>query len=220
MSVPDWFAIIDATWPAAAYHKVGDWIIREGQGGGKRVSAASGSGDIGQAEDAQRDLGQDLLFMITPDDMALDTELDTRGYVIIDPVVVLAKALPKPGLGTPSDKPTEDTLQIWEAGGIGAARRAVMDRAIGPKTIIQTDGGCGFVACHDDVAMIHALEVAEVQRGQGIGAKLEQQARAWAPTRKIAALTVKANAASRGLFKKAGYCEVSRYHYRIKRPAA
>ncbi|MEO0342540.1 MAG: GNAT family N-acetyltransferase [Pseudomonadota bacterium] len=220
MSAPDWFAIIDATWPAAAYYKESGWIIREGQGGGKRVSAASGSGDIAQAEKAQRALGQDLLFMIRPEDAALDAELDRLGYVIIDPVVVLAKALTTPKADAHQNTPSDATIGLWEAGGIGPARRAVMNRARGVKTVIQTKGGCGFVACHNDVAMIHALEVAADRRGLGIGTALEQQACTWAPTRKISALTVATNKASRALFKKAGYCEVSFYHYRIKDPDA
>ena len=32
---------IDGTWPAARYVTDGPWLLRDGQGGGKRVSAAS-----------------------------------------------------------------------------------------------------------------------------------------------------------------------------------
>ncbi|TMV56955.1 GNAT family N-acetyltransferase, partial [Thioclava sp. BHET1] len=35
------FAALDASWPAAALHHAGPWLIREGRGGGKRVSAAT-----------------------------------------------------------------------------------------------------------------------------------------------------------------------------------
>ena len=217
MSAPDWFAVIDATWPAADFHRVAGWIVREGQGGGKRVSAASGSGDISEAEAAQRALGQDLLFMIQDGQNALDTELEDRGYQIIDPVVVLARSLRSETIpASPSEGATDASLAIWDKGGIGPARRAVMDRANGPKTVVQQDGGVAFVSCHDDVAMIHALEVDAAYRRQGVGAELEHTASAWAPTRKIAALTVESNIASRRLFQNAGYCVVSRYHYRIK----
>ena len=37
-AAPDWFATIDGTWPAAAYHRLGPWTLREGRGGGSRVS--------------------------------------------------------------------------------------------------------------------------------------------------------------------------------------
>ena len=84
------------------------------------------------------------------------------------------------------------------------------------KQFIQSDKGCAFVGCYDGIAMIHALEIAEHARGQGEGTKLVQAAEAWAPARKMAALTVQTNTASRALFEKLGYCLVGRYHYRIK----
>ena len=45
----DLFAAVDATWPAAEDTQVGGWTIRDGRGGGQRVSAASGIGDIAVA---------------------------------------------------------------------------------------------------------------------------------------------------------------------------
>ena len=217
MSPPNWYKIIDATWPAAHYHSVDGWIIREGQGGGKRVSAASGAGAISVAESTQQKLLQDRLFMIGDVDEALDHQLQDQGYRIIDPVVIYAKALEPPRPKTAKgENPTKNSVRIWAEGGIGPDRLAVMDRAIGPKTVIQSDHGCAFVCCHDGIAMIHALEVAQTARSQGIGTTLVKQAEAWAPARKIAALTVETNTASRGLFEKLGYCLVGRYHYRIK----
>ena len=50
----DLFDAVELTWPAARLHRAGPWLIREGQGGGKRVSAASLLGetpDIAQMED-------------------------------------------------------------------------------------------------------------------------------------------------------------------------
>lgn len=218
MTDGDWFEAVDATWPAAQFHHHDGWIIREGLGGGKRVSAASGSGDIELAERAQKSLGQDLLFMIRPQDGDLDAQLAARGYEIIDPVVILAKTLPSTGNSNSTTQgATQASVDIWEKGGIGPERRAVMDRAKGPKTIVQMTGGCAFVSCHKDVAMIHALEVDQDHRRKGIGRTLEQAASEWSPVPTIAALTVETNTASRGLFTAAGYKEVSKYHYRIKR---
>ncbi|MEM0976217.1 MAG: GNAT family N-acetyltransferase [Pseudomonadota bacterium] len=218
MSAPDWFAVIDATWPAAAVHKIEGWTLREGRGGGKRVSAATGSGKISVVEEAHRKLGQEALFMIRPADTELDQRLASQGYSIIDPVVIMAKSLVQNSTGEPVETvATPDTIRIWDAGGVGEERRAVMARASGPKTVIQQAGGCSFVACHGDVAMIHALEVSPLYRRRGIAREIERAACDWAPTRKIAALTVASNEPSRALFKTAGYCEVARYHYRIKK---
>lgn len=59
----------DATWPAARCFEHGPWILREGQGGGKRVSAATARGaitgaDIPTAEAAMREMDQRPLFMV------------------------------------------------------------------------------------------------------------------------------------------------------------
>ena len=82
----DLFNAIDETWPPRTLTKLEDWIIREGCGGGQRVSATSGSGDIVAAEKAMIALGQNKLFMIQDQQIALDAELASRGYVFKDPV--------------------------------------------------------------------------------------------------------------------------------------
>ena len=53
------YDVVDGTWPAAAFHREGPWTIREGQGGGQRVSAATATepvteSDIPRAEAAMR----------------------------------------------------------------------------------------------------------------------------------------------------------------------
>ena len=79
----DLFAVIDATWPAAALHRAGAFVVREGRGGGKRVSAASAEGpwteaDIDAAIATHARLHQPALFMIRPGDAALDAALAAR----------------------------------------------------------------------------------------------------------------------------------------------
>ena len=49
--------VMEATWPAASVVRLGPWAIRDGKGGGKRVSAATAEtawqpDDIAQAEGA------------------------------------------------------------------------------------------------------------------------------------------------------------------------
>ena len=58
----DILTTLDATWPAAARQTMGPWIIRDGQGGGKRVPAATPN-RIGRQQTfngrmAMQDLGQ------------------------------------------------------------------------------------------------------------------------------------------------------------------
>ena len=80
----DILTALDATWPAAAHQTVGPWIIRDGQGGGKRVSAATPNSywtqaDIQAAETAMQDLGQTPLFMVIDQDQDLDRALADAG---------------------------------------------------------------------------------------------------------------------------------------------
>mmetsp|Transcript_23043 Transcript_23043/g.39095 ORF Transcript_23043/g.39095 Transcript_23043/m.39095 type:complete len:114 (-) Transcript_23043:9-350(-) len=82
---------IDDTWPAANLHRVGPWMLRDGAGGGKRVSAATAiapvtDADISSAEAGMRSFHQRPLFMIRDTDQALDALLKARGYRIVDPV--------------------------------------------------------------------------------------------------------------------------------------
>ena len=86
-------ALAESTWPPADTRRVGPWLIRDGRGGGQRVSAASAVGpwaetDIPEAETAMQDLGQRPLFVLWPEDAALDAALEARGYRRHDPVVV------------------------------------------------------------------------------------------------------------------------------------
>ena len=84
------FEALHATWPPAQTAEVGGWRVRQGVNGGKRVSAASGSGDVATAQAAMRALGQDPLFRLTSDDESLDAKLEAHGYDAVDPTLVYA----------------------------------------------------------------------------------------------------------------------------------
>lgn len=138
------FAAQEATWPPAAKTRLGPVTIREGQGGGQRVSAATvegpvSEGDITAAEVAMARLGQVPLFMIRPGDEALDEVLDARGYRVVDPVCVLAAPVetvaqePPPVTAFTVWQPLAIMEEIWDACGIGPARRAVMARSTAPR---------------------------------------------------------------------------------------
>lgn len=40
----DWLDLMEGTWPAAARLRTGPWVVRDGQGGGSRVSSATAGG--------------------------------------------------------------------------------------------------------------------------------------------------------------------------------
>ena len=227
------FDAIDATWPAAAFHRRDGWLLREGRGGGKRVSAATRlarDADPGTAEAALDRLGLDRLFMIRPGDEDLDAALEKRGYAIVDPVVLYAAdcaRLADPGMPhriVASERPVALMREIWAEGGIGPARLEVMTRARGPATTLMARSdtratGCAFVACDGEVAMVHAIEVRSDARRKGYGAALARAAAFWAKgqgARVLALAVVARNTPARTLYEKLGMTTATSYHYRQK----
>jgi len=234
MTPADLSALIDATWPPAATRRAGPFRLREGQGGGQRVSAATAEAewqqaDIAAAEAAQRDLGQVPLFMIRAGEEALDAALAARGYRVVDPVVLYRAPLadlatePPPPITTFCLWPMLQIMrELWAEGGIGPGRIAVMERAGPPKTAIlgrvnDRAAGVAFVAGHGASAMLHALHVIPGQRRQGIAVKMMRATAFWALDHGLSELFVavtEANAPARALYASLGMSIVGKYHYR------
>ena len=211
------FGVLDATWPPARFISLGPWTLREGKGGGQRVSAATANSplsetDIVLAEAGMRDLGQPAIFMIRPEDTALDDWLSARSYRVVDPVTVyaaptetLARELPLTTT-TPIWPPLAIQREIWRQGGVNDARIAVMERA-----------GVAYVGIKDGIAMLHALEVTPAHRRAGLGTALLHGAANWARAQGAAWLTLivtQANAPANALYRRLSMTPVTGYHYR------
>lgn len=229
------YAAIDGTWPAASYTENSGWTIREGQGGGSRVSAAtaikiSDLPNIEKAEAAMQALGQTPIFMIRPGEQALDTALADRGYAVKDPVNLYAVPvetlcdIPLPRVTVlPVWEPLAIMREIWAAAGVGPARLAVMHRARGPKTAWlgrnkDKPAGVGFAAIHDGLAMVHAIEILAHQRRAGVAGWMMRASALWARDNgadTIAVLCTKANAGANALYSSLTMPVVGEYHYRI-----
>ena len=234
LSPSDFAEAMEATWPPFATHLEGPWIIREGAGGGKRVSAASAAGDwhdpdLALAEAAMLALNQVPLFVIWPWDQSLDDALAAKGYEKIDPVLAYAApvaAFTPPARMTsfPHWPPMQIARDIWQEGHIGPARLAVMQRVAGAKTAIlgrtaDKPSGVAFVALHDQTAVIHALEVRPALRRQGAGQNILNAAAHWAAENgalRLALAVTEANSAARSLYASLGMQVVGQYHYRAK----
>ncbi len=228
--------VSEATWPPAKRELRGAWTLRDGAGGGKRASATTENfptteADIKQAEAAMRALHQPLLFQIRPGDEALDKMLDSHGYRVLDPVNIWAVALDRitretapPVSGFAVWPPLHIMTELWERGGIGAQRRAVMERVTGPKVGLlgrtdDTPAGAGFVAIHDGIAMIHALHVEPHLRRMGTGRHLILTAAHWAQAqgaKVLSLIATQGNLAANPLYASLGMELVGHYHYRIK----
>ncbi|MFT4793454.1 MAG: GNAT superfamily N-acetyltransferase [Paracoccaceae bacterium] len=230
---------LEATWPAASCDDLSapGWRLRRGEGGGKRVSAASALTlgdvpDIEAAEAAMTAIGQDRLFMLRPGEDALDHALSARGYHLIDPVVIYVgdpavlvdlKA-PKGVHWVEARAPLALLNTIWDHGGIGPGRRAVMARCKGPSAMLmaRTDAataGVAFVGVDGDVAMIHAVEVRPQLRREGAGRALLAGAAQIAldnGATTLALAVTEANEGARALYEGARMTEATRYHYRLK----
>ena len=226
-------AAVDATWPAVELCRAGPWLLRRGAGGGQRVSAASIAGsDLGElrlAENGMRAWGQTPLFQVTPQQSGLDQHLAEAGYSVKDPVAFYVAAV-----DTLTDKNPETVRvfriatplaivdEIWEQGGIGPARRAVMTRPAGPRITLLSRAddrptGVAFVAVDGEVAMIHAIEVASAHRRKGCGETLMRAAASFAATHGAAWLALavtRANAPACALYGKLGMVSAGGYHYR------
>ncbi len=230
------YTVAEATWPPAATHALGPVTLRDGEGGGKRVSAATASGpvtveDVARAEADMRARGLAPLFQVRAGEDDLDRTLEGRGYGIVDPVNVLVAPVASltgerpPRLTTFAVwEPLEIMREIWAEGGIGPARLAVMARVRGPKTGLfarhaDQPAGTGFAAMAEGVAMVHALEVRAGHRRAGVGRLMMVQAALWAERQgaaHIAVLCTRANKAANGLYATMGFRVAGAYHYRQK----
>lgn len=230
------YDVIDKTWPAAEKIVCGPFTLRLGLGGGSRVSAATANGraadsEIATAAAAMRDMGQPALFMIRDTDLDLDAQLENLGYSVKDPVTLYAAPIAAMTTTRPPHKtvftawpPLAAQAEIWAQGGINTPRLAVMDRAPMPKTTLlgrahDKPAGTTYVGMSHGCAMIHALEIGDAFRRQGLAANMTRAAAFWAADNGadfLTLVTTKVNAGANALYTSLGMTVVGHYHYRIK----
>ncbi|MEL7154696.1 MAG: GNAT family N-acetyltransferase [Pseudomonadota bacterium] len=222
---------LDVTWAPAEMIETGGWVVRRGLGGGNRVSAASGSGDVAVAIDALTSMDQVPLFQLRPGQDALDADLESMGFRMHEPVVFYAAPVAEL-VGSQSHMAAAYRChcrpaimeEIWENGGIGLERLAIMDRVAEPKKLLLSragdrPAGTAFVALDGDVAMIHAIEVLPQYRRCGSATLLMEVAARFASEHGaswLALAVTRANTGARALYERLGMQQCGAYHYRIK----
>lgn len=233
-TLPDLFAASEATWPAARLWEQDGFTLRDGQGGGQRVSAATAlgavSGDqITAAENAMQAMDQRPIFCergTTPD---LDSALAARGYLRKDPTTIYVAPIERltdveiPRVTAFSIwEPLAIMNEIWAIDGIGQARRNVMARAACKTGILarwnEKPAGAAFVGVHKNICMVHGLVVLPHQRRQGVAEWMMRRAALWGHAQgatHISVLCVDANAGANGLYRALGFDAVGGYHYRV-----
>lgn len=227
------FAALDATWPAAATTAQDGWLLRDGAGGGKRVSAASRmapGAEIAVAAEAMQAMGQTPMFQVRGEETDLDAALEAAKYKVVDPVSLYVAPV-----GDLIDGHSEQSRvyrgqfavaamqEIWATGGIGPARLAVMERAAAPKSWLMTriddrPAGVAFVSVAGEIAMTHAIEVAGAYRRQGAARALMSGAATFAAdngAQWLALAVTKANVGANNLYQSLGMEAVAGYHYRV-----
>jgi N-acetylglutamate synthase len=224
---------MEATWPSARAWQAGGFVLRDGAGGGKRVSAASPIAAHPDFELAEADMiarGQVPLFQLRPEHTDLHAALATRGYRVFDPTLIYVAPIATLAAQAPAVRlfdiwpPLAIMAEIWAAGGIGRARLAVMARAPEPRTglvarIEDRAAGAAFCAVADGIAMIHAVEVARPFRRKGLGQIILRGAAHWAQAQGAAwfgLAVTEGNTPARALYERAGMHPVTRYYYMQK----
>lgn len=225
------FQLIEATWPPARTWRAGPFSLRDGEGGGKRVSAATCEGDWDMAWLSRLEAAMvEPLVMVRPGQERLDQALAARGWQMVDPVLAYASPVATlvaklPPLSAFAHwPPLQIACSIWADGGIGPDRIRVMQRVKLAKCVLlarQDDrpSGAAFVACRQDEAMLHALEVRPDYRRKGTGTALLQAAANWAQDHgatRLSLVVTEGNQAARALYDRLGMEVVGRYHYRMK----
>lgn len=223
----------EATWPAAEYRDAGGFRVGRGYGGGGRISSARALDDwqadgIDAAVAVHREWDQPALFRVNDDDSDLAAALRARGFtpnrqtlVMEAPVANLTDQPLPPVTAFPAWPPLAVQNEIWAAGGLSQARIDAMDRVSLPKNSIlgrinDRPAGTAFVAWDGEVAMLHAIEVAERYRRLGLAQWIVREAAFMSAEQgatRLALAVTAANDAAVGLYRKMGFSEIARYAY-------
>lgn len=221
-----------ASWPPVARHAVGPWTLREGPGGGNRVTCAVAerpvtAADLPPLRQAAKRLGQPGLVMVRQEEEALDATLAGAGWDMGEDVVLYLA--PAQAFEPPSDMaafalwpPLAVQRLIWDEGGIEPGKQAIMDRATGPKAAIlgrsgDRPAGTAYVGISGGIAFLHALTVVPALQRQGTARNILRAAGAWAQSAGadwLALAVTRGNVPARALYASLGMQVVGHYHYR------
>ena len=226
----------DICWPPIQKKTVGPWVIREGGGGGSRVSSTTPIGDcsrkdISLAEREMHGLGQSNVFQIRRKDKELDLLLSKKGYSLVDRTVIYKcniaeiSCLSVPSVTTFDIWPPLNMMKIiWDKGGITDGRLSVMRRCKVKKTTIlgrieNKAAGCAFVSQSNGISIIQSLFVLPKYSRKGLARHVIIEAAKWGEkegSSYLALMVGKHNKRARSLYDGLGMKVLESYHYRVK----
>lgn len=226
-------------WPALETATMGEWLLSAGEGFSRRRNSAVPLGRLPDGIDRRidevvawyRERGITPRFRMTPlCDDRVDAILDRRGFVIEDPVAVMARPLDDPGTTdgvTVADHATEQWVDAQlEVLGIDRSLvhpwlstlaalpdpAAFVNATVGDSTV-----GVGFGVVVDELLGSFELAVAEQYRRQGHATRLMSALHAFGCRRGARSgylQVVEENRPAAALYERLGYGIVYRYWYR------
>jgi ribosomal protein S18 acetylase RimI-like enzyme len=224
--------LLAATWPAQDTADLGGWLLRYAEGYTRRansvlaLTAPAGGTDaaVAAVEDWYRERGAWPLIAVSgPVTRRLDEELAARGWEAEGETAVMVRAVEPvayDGEARIADAPSPALL---EAAGRGRAAVAAAVLGSGPgrgyaeirRGGVPAARGRGAVA--GDAVAISGIGTLPEYRRQGLGTEVLRALEAWgagAGARRAVLQVEAGNEAALAMYRRLGYAERYRYHYR------
>jgi len=227
-------------WPALQSVIADGWLLRFAQGHTKRansvnaISAAPAlEGIVEFAEPLYRQYDLPLIFRLTPlVSTDFDTQLEQRGFALLDPTLVLTRRLDAPISADPTVTLTERATPDWLHGVDEAAHLShtarqthrMMLAALRLPAVFATvleDGvpmGYGFAVYERGaVGLFDVVTLPQVRR-RGVSSRLCKTLLAWGRLRGARDGYLQVTAANHGalaLYRNLGFHQAYSYHYRV-----
>ena len=232
----------DATWPAALVERLGGWHLRFTEGAGSRAASVWAESPADRPLEAAIDAAEARYiaegfaprFQLWPGDEALGAALEARGYRIYDRSLLLwrdaAEPLPAPdpraeaaSVAIAVATPLAMLDEVWTEGGVGPARRAIVERAPEPKIRLlgragMRPAGAAAAILDGEIAVTQALFVRSGFRRLGVAATLVAAIQRYAAgqgARYLCHSVVAGNAGAIALYGRLGFASFGSYRYAI-----
>ncbi|MBB6119117.1 GNAT family N-acetyltransferase [Nocardiopsis algeriensis] len=218
-----WASRVARDWPAFSVEERGGWRFGFAEGVTKRANSAlllDPAADAAEVTAYYGALGLRPCAQVWPGQEGADARLAGHGYEVVEPSLVLARELDRrpeaPGTTAVSDVPTDDWRVPEPDSAEGTAR--ILGRVRTAYGAAPGGAGRGCAVLDGGSVAICAMATAPRERGRGVAAAVlaDLLRRAYDGGARSAYLCVVAdNTPALRLYRRAGFREVSRYHYRV-----
>ncbi|WP_067180336.1 GNAT family N-acetyltransferase [Microtetraspora niveoalba] len=233
--------LVDRAWPAPHRVAAGDWVFRHAGGVSKRANSVLALGEppdlakaIDEAEAFYADLGHPCVFSIgggaTP---ALDAELDSRGYRMVDPTLLMTRSSLEGLEGTDGPAIVCDPSPEWSdtwwrvdggrhpEGTEVSAKEWARRILTGVPAVYASLGAeaVGRGVLQGEWLGIYCMAVVPEARRRGLGGAVLRGLLGWGREQGAEGaylVVTEANLGARALYEREGFTVAGRYHYRVR----